>query len=86
MDRTYKKIELVGISSDSYEKAIKDAVEKASKSLHGLAWFEVSEQHGKIVDGIHGLAWFEVSEQHGKIVDGKVAEFQVVLKVAFKLD
>jgi flavin-binding protein dodecin len=67
MDRTYKKIELVGISSDSYEKAIKDAVEKASKSLHGLAWFEVSEQHGKIVDG-------------------KVAEFQVVLKVAFKLD
>jgi flavin-binding protein dodecin len=67
MDRTYKKIELVGISSDSYEEAIKDAVEKASKSLHGLAWFEVSEQHGKIVDG-------------------KVAEFQVVLKVAFKLD
>ncbi|MBI5344381.1 MAG: dodecin domain-containing protein [Deltaproteobacteria bacterium] len=35
---------------------------------------------------MHGLSWFEVAEQHGRIVNGKVAEFQVVLKVAFKLD
>lgn len=67
MEKTYKKIELVGISSESFEAAIKNAVEKASKSLHGMAWFEVAEHHGKIVDG-------------------KVAEFQVVLKAAFKLD
>jgi flavin-binding protein dodecin len=51
MDRIYKKIELVGISSKSYEEAIKSAIEKASKSLHGLAWFEVTQQHGKIADG-----------------------------------
>ena len=67
MDKTYKKIELVGISGESYEKAIESAVTKASKSLHGLAWFEVIEQHGKIIDN-------------------KVTEYQVVLKVAFKLD
>lgn len=50
MERVYKKIELVGISSKSFEDAINNAVEKASKSLHGLAWFEVTEQHGRIVD------------------------------------
>lgn len=67
MDKSFKKIELVGISGESYERAIESAIAKASKSLHGLAWFEVTEQHGKITDG-------------------KVAEYQVVLKVAFKLD
>lgn len=67
MDRVYKKIEIVGISNKSFEDAIKNAVEKASKSLHNLAWFEVTEHHGRIDNG-------------------KIAEFQAVLKIAFKLD
>ncbi len=67
MDRTYKKIELVGISAESFEQAIRNAIEKAAESLHGMAWFEVAEQRGHITDG-------------------KVVEFQVVLKVALKLD
>lgn len=67
MGKVYKKIELVGISTKSFEDAINDAVTTASKTLHGLAWVDVVEQHGKIVDG-------------------KVAEFQVVVKVAFKID
>jgi len=67
MDKTFKKIELVGISEKSFEDAISNAVARASKTIHGLSWFEVSEQHGKIVKGV-------------------VTEYQVVLKVAFKLD
>jgi len=51
MDRIFKKIELVGVSPKSYEEAIANAVERASKTLHGLAWFEVVEQRGKITDG-----------------------------------
>jgi flavin-binding protein dodecin len=51
MDRVYKKIEIIGISSVSFEDAVKKAVEKASSSLHGLAWFEVTEQHGRIENG-----------------------------------
>lgn len=51
MDRAYKKIELVGISSVGFDDAIKKAVEKAAASLHGLSWFEVVEQHGRIQDG-----------------------------------
>lgn len=51
MDRVYKKIEIIGISSVSFEDAVKKAVEKASSSLHGLSWFEVVEQHGRIENG-----------------------------------
>ncbi len=51
MDRTYKKIELVGTSTESYEQAIRNAIEKAAETLRGLAWFEVVEQRGHITDG-----------------------------------
>ena len=32
------------------------------------------------------LDWFEVIEQRGRIVEGKVQEFQVSLKVGFKIE
>jgi dodecin len=32
------------------------------------------------------LDWFEVVEQRGMIKDGKVAEFQAVLKIGFKIE
>ena len=51
MDRVYKKIELVGISPDSYKEAINNAIGKAAKSIHGLAWYEIVEQRGHITDG-----------------------------------
>jgi dodecin len=35
---------------------------------------------------IRHMDWLEVIEQRGKIADGKVQEFQVVLKVGFKLE
>ena len=50
MDRTYKLIELVGISEKNYEEAIQNAVKKASQTLHGLSWFEVVELRGSISD------------------------------------
>jgi dodecin len=35
---------------------------------------------------IRRLDWFEVVEQRGNIKDNKVAEYQVVLKVGFKIE
>ena len=35
---------------------------------------------------IRHLSWFEVVEQRGAIKDGKVSEFQVTLRVGFKLE
>ncbi|MDH3975329.1 MAG: dodecin family protein [Deltaproteobacteria bacterium] len=67
MERTYKQIELIGISEESYEQAIRNAISKASQSLRGINWYEVMEQRGRVVDG-------------------KVTEYQVIIKVAFKLE
>ena len=35
---------------------------------------------------VRHIAWFEVAEQRGNVKDGKVAEYQVVLKVGFKIE
>jgi len=32
------------------------------------------------------MDWFEVVEERGRIADGKVQEFQVTVKVGFKLE
>lgn len=66
-DRVYKKIEVIGISSESVERAIQAAVNRAHESLEKVSWFEVQDVRGHIDD------------------DGKVSEYQVVVKIAFKL-
>lgn len=66
-DHVYKIVELVGSSSESSDQAIRNAIERASKTL----------KH---------INWFEVVETRGHIQDGKVAHFQVVLKVGFRLE
>ena len=50
-DTVFKKISVTGCSIEGYEKAIETAVEKASQSLRGLAWFEVKELRGGFRDG-----------------------------------
>ncbi|HET8733306.1 MAG TPA: dodecin [Anaeromyxobacteraceae bacterium] len=35
---------------------------------------------------IRHMSWFEVVEQRGAIKDGKVAEFQVTVRVGFKVE
>jgi len=66
-EKTFKIIELCGVSENSYADATKNAVAKAAETLRNLDWFEVLNQRGVIRDG-------------------KVAEYQVVLKVGFRLE
>lgn len=35
---------------------------------------------------IHHIDWFEVAETRGHVAEGKVAHYQVVLKVGFRLE
>ncbi len=54
MESTYKVIELIGTSPDSWEKAAKNAVETASKSLKDLriaeaVEFDMRVEEGKVV-------------------------------------
>lgn len=51
MDTVYKVIELVGTSSESWEKAAKTAVEKAGESLRDLRIAEVVELDMQLEDG-----------------------------------
>ena len=50
-DSVYKVIELVGTSSESWEKAAAAAVSRASESLRDLRVAEVSELDMQIKDG-----------------------------------
>ena len=65
--RTYKLIEIVGVSDESYSEATKNAITRAGETLRGLGWFEVAELRGLIRDG-------------------QISEYQVTLKVGFRLD
>jgi flavin-binding protein dodecin len=35
---------------------------------------------------VHHMNWFEVVEQRGAIKDGRVTEFQVTVRIGFKLE
>ena len=48
--RTYKKVEVIGISGESIEAAIQQAVGRAQQSLDKLSWFEVQDIRGHIGD------------------------------------
>ena len=50
-DRVYSVSEIVGSSAESIDDAIKGAIARASKTLHNLDWFEVSDILGRIEDG-----------------------------------
>ena len=43
--------EIVGTSSQGVDDAIRVAVERASRTLRGLDWFEVSDIRGHLADG-----------------------------------
>lgn len=49
-DHIYKTIELTGSSTTSIEDAVNKAIARASKTLHNLRWFEVTEMRGQIDD------------------------------------
>lgn len=50
-DRVYKKIRVTGCSGESYEKAIRTALAKSGQTVHGIAWFEVTELRGAVGEG-----------------------------------
>jgi flavin-binding protein dodecin len=49
--RTYKIIELVGVSEESYDDAASQAIARANRSLKGPNWFKVTDLRGLIRDG-----------------------------------
>jgi hypothetical protein len=62
-DQTYKKIEVVGSSSQSLEEAISNALHSAGETLRNLDWFEVTEIRGAVDD--RGTPIFQVGVKIG---------------------
>ncbi len=50
-EQVYKVIELVGASDKSVDDAVRNAIARASKTLHNLRWFQIAETRGNIVNG-----------------------------------
>ncbi len=67
-DPVYKIVELVGTSEDSISDAIDIAIDKASRTLRHLSWFEVGEIRGSIVDGKVGR--YQVTLKAGFALEG----------------
>jgi hypothetical protein len=57
--RVYKKVEVIGVSPDSIEGAIKSALHRAHHSLEKVSWFEVEEVRGH-VDEEGGVSEYQV--------------------------
>lgn len=51
MDHVYKLVEIVGSSATGTDDAIQNAIDRASKSIRHMDWFEVVESRGHITDG-----------------------------------
>ena len=50
-DHVYKSLELTGSSSVSSDDAIRTAIERASKSIRNIKWFQVLETRGHVDAG-----------------------------------
>lgn len=47
-DHIYKIMDLVGTSPNSIEDAVKNAIEKASKTVRNMRWLQVIETRGHV--------------------------------------
>lgn len=66
-DAIYRRTDIVGSSTKSVSDAVEKAIDRASKTLRNLEWFEVTEIRGRVSDG-------------------KVAQYQVSMKIGFRLE
>jgi flavin-binding protein dodecin len=66
-DKTYKIIDIVGVSDDSIQQAVRNALAKAQKTIRNIDWFEVKDIRGAV-------------HKNG------TPEFQVEVRIGFRLE
>ena len=67
-DKTYKIIEVVGVSDDSIHQAVRNAITKASQTLRNIDWFEVKDIRGSVNQS--GDPTFQVEVRIGFRLEG----------------
>jgi dodecin len=66
-DNVYKVVELTGSSARSLEHAVENAVQRASRTLRNLRWFQVTDTRGHIENG--AIAHWQVTIKIGFTLD-----------------
>lgn len=66
-EHVYKSIELTGSSKKGVEDAVRNAIARASKTVHNLRWFQVQETRGVIENG--AVAYWQVNMKVGFTLD-----------------
>ena len=67
-EKTYKIVEVVGVSDESIQRAVRNALKKASQTLRNLDWFEVGDIRGSI--GKNAEPTFQVTVKIGFRLEG----------------
>ena len=70
-DSTYKIIEVVGVSGDSIQQAVRNAITKARQTIRNIDWFEVKEIRGSVHS--NGEPQFQVEVRIGFRLEGDAA-------------
>ena len=67
-DHVYKSVELTGSSSKSSDDAVRCAIERASRTIRDIRWFQVTETRGLVEDG--KVAFWQVTLKVGFTLEG----------------
>ncbi len=62
-DNTYPKIEVVGVSEESVDQAVRNALSKARETIRNIDWFEVRDVRGSVDSS--GKPTFQVAVKIG---------------------
>jgi flavin-binding protein dodecin len=66
-ENTYKVTEIVGTSTTGIDDAMRNGVDKASKTLRNLDWFEVVGVRGHLANG--AIGHYQVTMKLGFRID-----------------
>ena len=66
-NHVYKSLELTGSSSTNIEDAVGNAIGKASKTIHNLRWFEVTNIRGEVEN--NAIAYWQITMKVGFTLD-----------------
>ena len=50
-DHVYRITEVVGTSSESVQQAIQNGIDRVSRTVRNVEWFEAKEIRGRVADG-----------------------------------
>ena len=66
-NHVYKAVELTGSSTTGTDDAVRNAIERAGKTVRNIKWFQVIETRGHVEDG--RIAHWQVTIKAGFTLD-----------------